>query len=196
METCEVGIPTVDPIAKVSFVYLEKYQPGDKNNPLFYLQTRQLLRSGCLRLAYRKKRKTYAESLADSLVASCDIVFDAIVSLPSRYPGLSGTYKRAIMQKFPSASDISNRFTKILPVRSGPGATLSDLVESIGYCKASNGTHYSHVLIVDDVLSSGNSAAALITHMREHPEFNNSTLHLVCPLWVQPIDKSDITVSA
>ena len=91
-----------------------------------------------------------------------DRLFDSLVSAPSSRPDLVDPFAQAARQRFPQAYDLTPFISREGRVRSGTGASFQEILKATRFevpptTVASGGC----LLIVDDVFSTGRTAAVL-----------------------------------
>lgn len=110
---------------------------------------------------------------------------DAILSPPSSRPELSNPYRRCISDKQPLACDLTHSFQRAKDApRAADGATLQKVVDSLAYSPCNKEPSFKRIVIVDDVLKSGVTVAAIVHHLRTIGLPPSCEVFVVCPLWL------------
>jgi len=115
----------------------------------------------------------------------------ALVSPPTRRPQLIHPYMAAMKLRFPASVDLTNRFSRSGPMLSGEDATLTDVIASLSYVPGKDEATFKSVVITDDVLSRGFTAAALIHRLFEAGVPPDCTITVAVPLWLPRKPKAD-----
>jgi predicted amidophosphoribosyltransferase len=172
-------------------------QPRFRNLPLvylyrdssyvFYLQmVRQPDRYDAQKL--EDWRTNYEQCLPSYLIKFAghfDDEMGAIVSPPSSRPRLLDPYRAALLKKFPRALDLTDAFTDTSKPSSGLGTSFEHLVTAISYKPLGNEPALKSLVIVDDVLASGRTAAAVIQKLTDAGLPQNCQITVACALWVR-----------
>lgn len=121
---------------------------------------------------------------ASKLAAHVASPVAAIVAPPSCRPELVAPYLGAVSNRFPGAIDLSGRFHRAGAHRSGEGATVEALIAATTYQTAGDEGQFHSIVIVDDVVSEGKTAAAVIALLRASGVPATATWHMAAPLWL------------
>lgn len=130
--------------------------------------------------AYRRSVPSFAGQLTRALA---DCHFDAILSPPSSRAD-ADAYRAAFATQHPTAMDLTNAFSRSGKVKSGPGTSLPELIADLAFSPPTGIGNCQTILIVDDVLGDGKTAAAIIERLKPHVP-RDATFTLACPLWVR-----------
>lgn len=183
-----VKIPFEGPIVEASVIWLHK---GTEPGGFGYLQS---VRSGILKarysdpekspaaVEYKAMQKFSASSLAQQVVGTVD----AVISPPSSYPEHAEPYRRAILAKHPQAIDLSDSVSRKMKVSSGAGASLADVLSSLEYQPGIRLNDFKHIVIVDDIMNRGVTAAALASLLQAQGLSVQCAVTIACPLWLIP----------
>lgn len=193
MPTVETGLPLHCPLwKKVQFAYLSKTgrQPDADCGSMIYLRSartaidqysgRGMLGIDPFRRQYQWKAAYYASILAG---AFGDAGFDAILSPPSRNP-FSLTFKSAFLRTGRTNADLSAWFRREKEVYAGSGPQFSNYFGALTCKGGEELTGCGSLIIADDILWRGITAAALLEHLRLHGLRHQARIHLACPLWL------------
>lgn len=114
-----------------------------------------------------------------------NVDFDTIVVVPSSRCD-ARPFADALLKAHPSARDLSPQMSKSPGWRSGGGDALADARENI---KAAtfDASSIKSIAIVDDTLSTGNSAAVVLESLRENGLREDALVWLVVPLVLQKL---------
>jgi predicted amidophosphoribosyltransferase len=177
MPLADLVLPTGE---SVSLAYLRK-------GPTYLgeLTALQGLRSGhvspdsLVALEYQNLARLYGLRLSQEVRER----FDAIVTPPSTHSRVA-PYLAALRRV--ADVDLSDGFRRHRETRSAEGCELGELIEAISYSPNKRESELKAVLIVDDIVASGRTAAALMHHMRLAGVAAECKFSLACPLWLPP----------
>jgi hypothetical protein len=104
---------------------------------------------------------------------------------PSSRPELLIPYRNALLTQHREAIDLSARLAQKNPhVSAGEGASLEDMLAAMTYDRRGDEARLTSLVIVDDVLASGNTSAAVIQLLRDAGLSQECQITLGCPLWL------------
>ncbi|MDQ3001137.1 MAG: hypothetical protein M3Y08_07740 [Fibrobacterota bacterium] len=193
MPCLEIDLPIRKPLFKrVRFAYLSKidgYGLSDGGS-LVYLRTMRVSGSG--NGAFRSIGRNYREwdylkdagYHAQKLAKAFDsATFDAVITPPSRYPQ-SLTFKSAFVKSGKTGVDLSDLIQREKEVYAATGPNFEFFCNALT-CKGGNDlSECRSLLIVDDILWRGITAAGVLTHLRRHGLSDEARIYLACPLWI------------
>lgn len=163
-------IPRNDPTGQLS-VRVIAIHKGKNAGPFGYLQG---MRSGTLKIvkadpeetevakAYHRNEKRYYEVLATAVPMEAE----AVISPPSRMAWQAEPYRRAILGKNPSATDLTSRLTRTGNTFAGVGATVHAVAAGLNYAPTGQESKIRRLVIVDDTFTTGTTAAAATAFRR------------------------------
>lgn len=126
---------------------------------------------------YIARAKQFAPTLASHLPT---ITFDAIVSPPSSFkhaePFRAFLTDRARM-------DLTGRFHRSAPVRSGEGATVTEITSAMTYVRGGDESSIHSLLIVDESFHTGRTIAGILSHLRDAGLPEDCRVVLACAFW-------------
>ena len=121
----------------------------------------------------------YAARLAGQLNKN----WDAVVAPPSSRPW-ARPYLEAAKSMHP-AIDLTPRFTRVGPVRSGdPTTSMDEVIASLAYQARGDESGFATVLCIDDVLASGKTIAAIVHLLRQHGLPSSAVFQVAVALWI------------
>lgn len=171
----ELTLPTGECVPVASLCRFVKKRLLDCG-PLMHLQ-RVRRHDLSLAVEYEKLQETYAD-----LLARCfEPIFDALVSPPSRFD-FADSYRDKLQTKMPSARDLTAHIVRCetAPL-SGHAASVDEIVSSLTVEIADLPDDPISLLIVDDVIEEGKTAAALLTVLRR-AGIVTDRVAVACPL--------------
>lgn len=161
MANHDLELPTGE---TVSFVFLRKYPNlGD----MIYLQS---VRSGKLdhtslvAQSYKSMAKIYARQLARAVV-NIELRFDAVVVPPSKRSGVD-VYRNAVVERL-GVRDMTNGFSRKGMASAATASSVSEMIEEFDYVAFDGESEIKSLLIVDELVASGKTYAAVLHHLRE-----------------------------
>ena len=107
--------------------------------------------------------------------------FDLVLAVPSSRND-SQTFLNILKKANPNAIDYSDCFFKDPDWRSGSGHNLQDAIKHIKIQNNPDFIPYHRIAVIDETISTGNSIAAMIHHMRSHGLNEAVEIWLVVPL--------------
>ena len=128
--------------------------------------------------AYENKLETYIEHLTQ-LVEGED--FDVITKAPSSREDAQ-PYFDSIKAEFPDALDLSDCFSKKDDCKAGSAGSLKEFLPCLFFDCDSELGDYSSLLIVDDLMSNGLTAAAMIRRLYEEGLQDEAEISVAVPL--------------
>lgn len=198
MATINISIPNDSPQLSITFVFLHKVTSDNiPSTSLMYLQNK---RSGALASAARKSgllspeehpiargyhaglRSHVSDMTQEVIALNCHVA--AVVSPPSNSPGDASPYRAALIENFKGAVDLTERFQRAEGISSGGGATWNDLYNGVLYTPKGDEPSFTSILIVDDVLSRGRTAALIALKLRDAGVPLACKFIAVSPLWI------------
>ncbi|MDW9788519.1 hypothetical protein GOB29_28740 [Sinorhizobium meliloti] len=122
--------------------------------------------------------------LVSSIVAEIEkagIEFDAIVAPPSSRQDTE-PFKQAVMARWPKARDLSPSFKRHGVAKSADPGDVSAMVKEVVYTPDGKQKDIKSVLIVDESVGEGKTAAAILEHLRAAglPRDTKVTLAVCC----------------
>jgi predicted amidophosphoribosyltransferase len=132
------------------------------------------------RRGYLNRVGLFAELLASSFAREA---FDCVVSPPSRFDH-ARPYREAILRRMPGAVDLTGDFTRREGTYAGCGHSLPALRRALAFRPRLPLRSQTSVLIVDDILWQGKTAAAVLHHLRRAGLPDSARIALACPLWI------------
>jgi hypothetical protein len=109
---------------------------------------------------------------------------DALVSPPSDYAWLTEPYRDKLRRKFPTATDLTDHFSREGSVRASKGATLNEVIDSLTYMPTGSEKEYRRILIIDDTFNRGVTASAILTRLKENGLPESCEVMVLCLLWM------------
>jgi hypothetical protein len=180
----DVRIPFKNPELQAHVIALHK---GKEPGSFHYIQA---IRQGTLRAVNRDPEKTEVARIYHAneqryfplLASKIKGTVDAILSPPSRLPEQSEPYRNAIAELHPSAVDLTSRFNRTGPARAGEGAEICDVFKGLSYNPDGREKNIQRLVICDDTLNNGTTAAAIVKLLREHGLASDCEVIIACPL--------------
>src|ERR1035437_548258 len=117
-----------------------------------------------------------------ALIAVYSTPFDAIVAPPSRRRH-SRPYRLAFANAFPSAIDVTDRFSRRRGTSACLAPSFSALHAAIRYRCKGDETSLRSVLFIDDILSTGTTAAVVCSHLQAAGMSASAQFQIACALW-------------
>lgn len=180
LETFEERIPA-------DLVYLAKYRAESGVAPselraLGYLhKTKSRIWRGRLTEQERREYEQQLPSLARALaMALPNRPFAALIAAPSSRPDLVCPFAESVRQRFPQVCDLTPFVRRVGNVRSGKGASFDEILQATRFDVPPTVLVEGALLVVDDVFSSGRTAAVL-AHFFRH-RFGDVPIVVACPL--------------
>jgi predicted amidophosphoribosyltransferase len=141
-----------------------------------------LLHLDTVRLAkctYEQNAAIYADSLVNGLIGDS---FDAIAAIPTSDRKAQEPYFRSIEDRWPGIMDLSPFL--IRSASSTGGVPCEQRLDATTFQPPTNVQSKTEILLVDDVLDSGVSAAAVIRAIKRVWREVTPTFTICCPLWI------------
>ena len=168
-------------------VYLAKYSaysgvaPSDLRALGYLHKTKAPIWQGRLTEQERREYEQQLPSLARAFaVALPDRPFAALVAAPSSRPDLVCPFAEAVRQRFPQVCDLTPFVRREGNVRSGNGASFDEILQATRFDVPPSVLVEGASLVVDDVFSTGRTAAVL-AHLFRH-RFGDVPIVVACPL--------------
>jgi hypothetical protein len=193
LPTLEIDIPLREPLFnKVRFTYLGRSGETAEypEHALLHLRTARLQPlEGCLpgrlggdpwRLNYLRNLPYFCLELVQGLAREC---FDFVVSPPSRFPH-AAPYRSAFLREWGPAHDLSDCFVRRSESYAGSGASFASHCRALDFRGDADLRACRSILIVDDILWRGVTAAALLFHLQRRGLPRSARIALACPLWI------------
>lgn len=182
MPTADVILPVPGAPLSVRLSYLDRGGSSD----IGYLQRVRSMAnvSGPILQGLEQRYKAGLAIWPFKLAAHVGSPVSAIVAPPSSRPELVAPYLGAVSNRFPGAIDLSGRFHRTGALRSGEGATLEALIAATTYQAAGDEGQFQSIVIVDDVVADGKTAATVIALLRAAGVPETATWHMAAPLWL------------
>lgn len=179
-----VGVPIAKPEFSLQVYFLHK---GRDAGPFTYFQARRRFGDNLEKVAPNAVSEYLAiEHLhAHRFEKIINRSVDAIVSPPSRYPEQASAYRNVIASRKRCLADLTDRFFKKGSVLACHDASFQQVLGSFEYRPNGDEAKYNSLMIVDDTLRSGVTAAAIIAKLRQNGLREDCELLLACPLWLE-----------
>ncbi len=188
MPTVEIDVPTPGNPTQVALTYLDK---GGTSDVAYLQRVRSMAAvSGPLLAEAERRYRAMLPMWTRRLAAEIDGPISAILSPPSSRPELVRPYRDELLRKFPTAPDLTDRFQRTGTLRAGEGATVEQLIAATTYTPQHDEPGFDVVLIVDDVLAAGTSAALCLALLRTAGLRVDATLRVAAPLWLASAGRS------
>jgi hypothetical protein len=145
----------------------------------------QSIRSGLmteehdLAKTYHRYERYYARDLA---VLLKNLNFDAIVSPPSTHPDVK-VYLKALRKR--KILDLSGRFSRNGITKAATADFLRDLIDEFKYSASGDESKIKSLLIVDDLVASGNTIAAVLDHLEKAGLPDDCQITVAAPVWLK-----------
>jgi hypothetical protein len=187
LTTTTFDLPTQPSATPVQLRYLEPYSAGGQSSPLGYIQRSRLaaanpnlltpdIMSG-FRTLYETNLPRYIDSFSAMLSDLCP---DVIAAPPSdRQDAMP--FIDAARTRFPHAEWVGNWFSKT--GNAGVANTAAEYLAGLSYAPGRDVDDCGTLLLVDDSLARGFSAAAVLHRLREAGMIVVATVVCV-PLWI------------
>ena len=182
-----INIPVDDPTFNVELFYIHEYKKSDpyhlRYNPLMYLHS---IRSGDIKEdshiaeAYRNNIKCYAEKLLNEFNWK---YIDSVIGTPSSRDHIN-PYLSLFKRKFKPDLDLTGCFTKKSNFSAGLGNINIHTCGGIDYHCELDISCLKSILIIDDLFSTGTTAAIIIKLLKSHGVKDLISIALACPLLV------------
>jgi hypothetical protein len=176
-------LPFRESLIEINMVvaYRDRTTQDITNCTAYYLQG---IRNGVLRnypTALQKYHRTYCNAIPDIIdyfvkAFNSRCVHDAALIVPpsSRYD--ARPYAKALLKVGIASIDLSDNVQRIDPsFRAGEAVSFQDICSSIKVIKEPLNEPYDSLVVVDDVLSSGRSVAAVVLALQESGFISEST---------------------
>lgn len=166
---------------------------GRGTDPVFYLHMARdpsrypSARFGSMKKLYDERRNAYRAQFAGLFTEPMEV----LISPSSRRDEETHFYRSSLAKKFTGAIDISSAVTRIPNsdqlglALSADGASYDDQLKQLRYAASGSEPSWTSVVIVDDVLASGTTAALLIHKLREAGLAASCKITIACPLWLE-----------
>jgi hypothetical protein len=188
MVSCE-WLPRGEQLFRIELRYLEAHNERTLvESPLEYLQRvrQEEWRAAHPRPARTNEAIAYQRFLPRILARFRQLLentrWDAVVRPRSSRPRLTLEYYRAVVPLAPDSIDLSPRLHRTKGTRAGLHGSYPELLSRMRYQGPRDLGTLSGVLIVDDVLASGSTAAVIVTRLREAGLSPDARIVLACPL--------------
>ncbi|MGO9362373.1 MAG: hypothetical protein ACLP02_02790 [Rhodomicrobium sp.] len=129
---------------------------------------------------YTQMTRTWSHQLASHIEGPVE----AVVSPPSSRPYLAEPYRNAIRNKFAAAVDLTPRLTRSCEYFSGEGATFDAMMQAVSYESTGAEPQYRTLVIVDDILATGRTAALVVCKVRAAGFSDGAQIFVAAPLWL------------
>lgn len=182
MPFADIDVPLPDGPLHATLAYLSR----DLSSDIGYLQRVRSMANLPPALLQGMEQR-YRAGLAvwpAQLAAHIDAPVAAIVSPRSSRPELIEPYLQAMRDKFPVAVDLTGSFERTGEQRAGEGATVAELIAATSYRPAGDERSLDAIVIVDDVVAEGKSAAAVIALLRTAGVPETAKIRIAAPLWL------------
>jgi len=191
------SIPLETPRFEVDIISLAPHGTGHPVSQLAYLQ---YVRSGILKALaagsdpeehdiaqdYHRNVNLFATKLADLVEGEAEHgAPEGMIMAPSTR-SFNQPYFNALRRKFPNATDLTCCFERRGMVRSGLTRSFEDVLDdTLFHCDADL-SGMGSILIVDDILESGKTVAALIARMEQRGLSASARKTVACALLIDP----------
>ena len=194
-----VSVPFSQPQMVVTLHYLAKVVGVSVTEcgPLYVLQG---ARNGVLAKLRRgdcgEGRQQWADELFEQYISHTDeyaaTLMDgaheddvsALICVPTKRPTFIAPYRSAYLRKNPAAIDLTDRLNAPLTWSSTSTATAEERAAQLGFEPPDGFSPGQHILVVDDVLHSGTSAAAVMMRVAQWNPLCDVRFSLACALWM------------
>jgi hypothetical protein len=186
-----VAVPLAAPRLKVRVIALLK---AEKPGPFAYLQG---MRQGTLKAistdpenteiaqAYRRNERKYCEMLAKAVPGPIDVV----LSPPSRMAWQAEPYRRAIAEAHRNAVDLTAAVRRTGNAVAGEGASVEEVLAGLRYQPSGTEGDFRRIVIVHDTFTTGTTAAAVDSLLRQGGLQDECEVIVACPLWLDTFTK-------
>ncbi len=183
MPTTELRLPLPDTAELVPLSYLSRDPAADIAYPQ---RVRSMAKVPAARLDPMKQRYHAGLTLwAGQLSAHIEAPVSAVVSPPSDHPELTSPYRDALLRAFPDAVDLTDRLVRSGSARAGQGAKYEELLAALDYTPRGDEGGFAGIVIVDDAVTTGTTAAALVTCLRNGGVPQTASFRIAAPLWLR-----------
>lgn len=183
MPTTELHLPLPGAAELVPLCYLSRDPAADIAYPQ---RVRSMVKVQGARLDDMKLRYDAGLTLwAGQLSAHIEAPVSAVVSPPSDHPQLTSPYRDALLRAFPGAVDLTDRLARSGSAKAGEGAGFKDLLAALDYTPHGDESGLARIVIVDDVVKTGTTAAALIACLRNGGVPKTTSFRIAAPLWLR-----------
>jgi predicted phosphoribosyltransferase len=123
--------------------------------------------------------------LIEAMMAALDgLEFDTIAMAPSSRSD-AVPFTKAVTERWPDARDITDHFSKG-STKAADDGDLRSLVSSMGYTADDKEELIGSLLIVDESIATGKTAAAMIERLKAAGMGENVDVTLVACCWMKP----------
>lgn len=124
---------------------------------------------------YHGMSRIYAERLAQEVVAH--INNEVTIAMPPSSRRDGELYRDALLMRL-NARDISDRFTRKGNIKASEGHSIEKMIDEFEYRFGGDESQIQNLLIIDESIASGATAAALLAHL------SNAGLRQDCTVFV------------
>ena len=171
MPTTSFELPTK---RAVQLIYGAKYPNGGT----IYLQgmrSKHLDEDSQIAREYHGMSRTYAGRLAQEVAAHITNEVTIVMPPSSRRDG--EPYRDGILMRL-NARDISDRFTRRGNIKASKGHSIEKMMEEFEYRPSGDESQIQNLMIIDESIASGTTAATLLAHL------SNAGLRQDCTVFV------------
>ncbi len=152
----------------------------------YYLAVRKLMRSllnlESVQLSKRKYEQhasVYAELLVNGLTGDA---FDAVAAIPTSDKTVQEPYLRAVEKRWPDVTNLNSFLSR--SASSTDRVSCEERLNGTTFQPPTNLENKARILLIDDVLDSGVSAAAVIRAISRVGSDVTRQFTICCPLWI------------
>jgi hypothetical protein len=186
MPRITISIPEITLRGEMSLAYLEEYTGDPLSDSSFIFLHRVRLAGPEYARGY--DAYLYYLTLPERLRAFTHLLteeqFDLVAMAPSRRRDAEPFMAALLASRTHDYEDVSDHMVKDPTARSTEYALPSAFKEKLTISSYLDLSNFNHLLIVDDVFSSGVTAGAMLLRMGEHGLPRSASVTVAVPIWV------------
>lgn len=167
-------------------IHIQGKSIAPNSGDFYYLAVRKLMKQVRRSITVQQARSRYekaAPAYARTLISGLSTVeYDAVAAIPTSEEGIQAPYLHAVRESRPDVLDLSPHL--IRTASSTDDVSCEERLEGSIFRPPADMPKARSVLLLDDVIDSGISAAAAIRAIERAWNDESLQFALCCPLWI------------